>query len=208
MIGLLGRKKGMAAVFEDGRHTAVTVLEVGPCPVVQVKTSDRDSYNAIQLAFEPIRPKLVTKPRAGHFGKSGVEPHRVLSEFRDFSGDYKPGDILKVDLFEPGDTVHVTGVSKGRGFTGVVKRYGFKTPNQTHGTHESFRGTGSIGAGSSPARVWPGKKMPGRMGGVRVTTKNLKVLRVDSENGLMVVKGAVPGATGGLIRIRKAGSET
>lgn len=208
MIGLLGRKKGMLSVFENGRHIAVTVLEVGPCPVVQVKTSDRDSYNALQLAFEPIRQKLVTKPRSGHFDKSGVKPHRVLSEFRDFTGDYNTGDVLKVDLFEPGDTVHITGVSKGRGFTGVVKRYGFKTPNQTHGTHESFRGTGSIGSASYPARVWPGKKMPGRMGGVNVTVKNLKVVRVDSENGLLLIKGAVPGASGGLIRIRKADSKT
>jgi len=205
MIGLLGRKKGMASVFKDGKLTAVTVLEVGPCPVVQVKTISKDKYEALQIAFDPIRPKLVTRPRAAHFSKAGVQPHRILREFRNFDGDYKVGDVLKVNLFELGDKIDVIGVSKGRGFTGVIKRHGFTRPNQSHGTHEAFRGPGSIGNASSPARVWPGKRMPGRMGGDRVTIKNLTVIKVDTENDLMMVKGAIPGAPGGLIRVRKTG---
>jgi len=134
-----------------------------------------------------------------------VEPHRILREFRNFTGEHKPGDVLQVDLFKPGDLVNVTGVSKGRGFAGVIKRHGFSRPGQTHGTHEAFRGPGSIGAASFPARVWPGQKMPGRMGGKRFTVKNLVVIKVDPDSGLMMVKGAVPGAPGGIVNIRKVG---
>jgi len=205
MIGLLGRKKGMASIFDDGKLTAVTILEVGPCPVVQIKTAQRDRYNALQLAFEPVRPKLANRPLIGHFERAGVEPYRVLVEFRNFSGDYKPGDVLNVGLFESGDVVDITGISKGRGFAGVVKRYGFSCPPQSHGTHEQFRGPGSIGNASYPGRVWPGKRMPGRMGGNRITVKNLRVLKIDTEKGMMLVKGAIPGAPGGLVRIRKSG---
>ncbi len=205
MIGLLGRKKGMASIFDDGKLTAVTVIEAGPCPVVQVKTPERNKYSALQLAFDPVRSNLANKPRSGHFEKAGVKPHRILVEFRDFEGDHKPGDVLKVDLFETGDRIDVTGISKGRGFAGVIKRYGFKSPGQTHGTHEQFRGPGSIGNASYPARVWPGKRMAGRMGNKRVTVKNLRVIKIDSDKGLMMVKGAIPGAPGGLIRIRKTG---
>ncbi|NQU05691.1 MAG: 50S ribosomal protein L3 [Calditrichaeota bacterium] len=206
MIGLLGRKKGMASVFvHDGKQIAVTVLEVGPCPVVQVKTTERDKYNSIQLAFDPIRPKLVNRPASGHFESAGVIPHRLLREFRDFEGEYKAGDVLKADIFKDGDIVHVTGVSKGRGFAGVIKRHGFTRPNQSHGTHEAFRGPGSIGQASYPARVWPGKRMPGRMGGARVTIKNLPVVKVDVEKSLIMVKGAVPGPPGSYISLRKAG---
>lgn len=206
MIGLLGRKKGMASIFDDnGKRIAVTVLEVGPCPVIQVKTPDKDKYKSLQLGFEPIRPKLVNSPLKGHFDKAGVVPYRILREFKDFDGEYKSGDELNIDLFKTGDIVHVTGTSKGRGFTGVVKRYGFSRPNQSHGTHEQFRGPGSIGQASYPARVWPGKRMAGRMGGVSVTVKNLCIIKIDTDKGLMMVKGAVPGAPGGVVRIRKVG---
>ncbi|MDP8228092.1 MAG: 50S ribosomal protein L3 [Candidatus Electryoneaceae bacterium] len=207
MITLLGRKKGMGAVFDDeGRHTPVTVLEVGPCQVLQVKTVESDGYAAVQTGFELINPKLVNKPRAGHFNRAGTKPYRLLREFRyDGNREFKTGEMLKVDHFKPGDLVIVTGTSKGRGFAGVIKRHGFHRPKQTHGTHESFRGTGSIGACSYPARVFPGKKMPGRMGGGSVTVKNLVVVDVDVEKGLLMVKGAVPGPPGGFIKVRKSG---
>lgn len=206
MIGLIGRKKGMSAVFDDsGKNIPVTIIEAGPCPVVQVKTEDTDRYNALQVGFDPVRPKLTTRPRIGHFKRAELEPYRILQEFKDFDGQYKPGDILKADLFKTGDLIEVTGVSKGKGFAGVIKRHGFSRPNQSHGTHEAFRGPGSIGAASYPARVWPGQKMPGRLGGKRVTVKNLRVVKVDVERGLLLVKGAVPGAPGSFISIRKKG---
>ncbi|MCF7810354.1 50S ribosomal protein L3 [bacterium] len=206
MIGLLGRKKGMASIFTpNGGQIPVTVLEAGPCPVVQVKTVERDKYKAVQLAFDPIRPKLVNRPLTGHFEKANLEPHRLLKEFRDFEGDYNSGDVLKADIFKDGDIIHVTGISKGRGFAGVIKRHGFSRPNQTHGTHEAFRGPGSIGQASYPARVWPGKKMPGRMGGTRVTVKNLFIMKVDADKGLILVRGAVPGAPGSYVSLHKAG---
>ena len=152
-----------------------------------------------------MRRKRVTRPLIGHFERRGLEPHRVLRELRDFEGEYAPGAVLKVDLFRPGDLIAVSGVSKGRGFAGVIKRHGYSRPNQSHGTHEAFRGPGSIGAASFPARVWPGHKMAGRMGGAKVTVKNLRVVKVDVENHLLMVKGAVPGAPGGYLVIRKIG---
>jgi len=206
MIALLGRKKGMASFFDDrGRNTAVTILEAGPCPILQRKTSESDGYNAVQIGFEKIRPKLATKPLLGHFKRAGQAPHRLVRELRDFSGAGKVGDVLTVQLFQPGDKVAVTGVSKGRGFMGVVKRHNFKCPNQTHGTHESFRGSGSVGQSSDPSRIWAGMRMPGHMGAEKVTVKNLKVLKIDAEKGLLMVKGAVPGAPNGIVIIRKQG---
>lgn len=204
MIGLLGRKKGMGAIFDEtGRQTPVTVIEVGPCPVVQVKSDDKDGYSALQIGFDQIKQKHATIPVINHFKRAGLEPYRVLHEFRNFEGEHKIGEVLKVDLFQPGDYVEITGVSKGRGFAGVIKRHGFSRPNQSHGTHESFRGGGSIGAASYPARVWPGHKMPGRMGNRKVTVKNLHVVKVDTDNGLLLVKGSIPGARGGYLSIRK-----
>lgn len=204
MIGILGRKKGMGAVYDsNGRNIPVTVIAVGPCPVVQIKAKNADGKSTVQLGFEKTKSKHVTKAKLGHLKKANVEPLRFLREFQNFDGDPSVGDVLKVDVFNTGDFVDVTGVSKGRGFMGVIKRYGFNQPPATHGTHESFRGGGSIGAGSSPARVWPGLKMAGRMGGTNVTVKNLSIMKIDVENGLLVVKGAVPGATGGLVIIRK-----
>lgn len=204
MIGLLGRKKGMSSIFDqNGKNTPVTVIEAGPCPVVQVKTEQIDGYSAFQLGFDSTREKLVTRPLRGHFKKSLTKPVKLLREFRNMDCEYKAGDTIRADIFKPGDMVDVTGMPKGRGFAGVIKRHGFHSPNQTHGTHEAFRGPGSIGSASFPARVWPGQKMPGRMGGRNVTVKNLRVLKVDTDKGLVVVKGAVPGAPGGYLFIKK-----
>jgi len=204
MIGLIGRKKGMGSTFDAaGKRIAVTVIEAGPCPVTQVKTPESDGYSALQLGFGSIRPKLVTKPLLGHFSKSVDKPYRYLHEFRNFSEDHKAGDVLTVEMFKPGDLVHLTGKSKGRGFTGVIKRHGFHMPPASHGTHEKFRGGGSVGSASYPAKVWRGHKMPGRMGNVMTTVKNLKVVRVDVENSLIVLKGAVPGVNGGCLYIRR-----
>jgi len=206
MITLLGRKKGMGGVFDaTGKHTPVTVLEIGPCPVVQVKTVGKDGYSAVQIGFEEARPQAVTKPHAGHFKRSAVNPTRTLQEFHYDGDDLHEGDVLDVGHFKQGDKITVSGVSKGRGFQGSIKRHNFGRPVQSHGTHEIFRGTGSIGSHSYPARVWPGQKMPGRMGGKRATVKNLLVVDVDVANRLLMVKGAIPGAPGGLLSIRKAG---
>jgi len=207
MIGLLGKKKGMSALFDKGRYTPVTVLEVGPCPVVRVienKKPDGSEYRALQLGFDATTEKKLNKPDAGQFKKSGATPQKVLREFKNFPGEHKAGDLLTVELFKVGDKVDVIGVSKGHGYTGVIKRHHFGRPNQTHGTHEAFRGPGSIGSHSYPARTWPGQRMAGRDGGDRVTVKNLVVVNVDVENGLLLVRGAVPGAPGGLVTVRKA----
>ncbi len=205
MIGLLGRKKGMTAIFNNGRYTPVTVLEVGPCPVLQVKTPEKDGYKALQLGFEPKKLKHSLKPELGRLKNTNLTPHRFLKEFNGYEGEHKVGEVIKVnDVFTEGEMVDVIGVSKGRGFAGVVKRHHFGRPNQSHGTHEIFRGTGSIGAHSFPARTWPGQKMPGRMGGKRITVKNLKVIQINAEKGLMLVKGAVPGAPGGVVTVRKS----
>lgn len=204
MIGMLGKKKGMTSLYDqDGKQLSVTVIEVGPCPIVQVKTEEKDGYSALQLGFDSIREKNVTKPVLGHFKKNNIAPKRHLGEFKYDIEGHKVGDTLDVSVFKPGDIVNVIGTSKGRGFSGVIKRHGFHRPNQSHGTHENFRGAGSIGAGSYPGRVFPGVRMPGRYGGARITTKNLKVVRVDVENSLLILKGAVPGKNGGLIRIEK-----
>lgn len=203
MISLLGRKKGMSAIYDAaGKRTPVTVIELGPCPVVQVKASDKNGYDAVQIAFDPIKPQKTTKPLQGHFRTAGVEPHRLVREVRNFSKQVKPGEVLRADVFKIGDYVDVIGTSKGRGFAGVIKRHGFHRPNQSHGTHENFRGSGSIGAGSYPGRVFPGVKMAGRMGGERVTVKNLRVVKVDAENNILVVSGPVPGAQGGYVTVR------
>jgi len=210
MIGLLGRKKGMTALFDKGNNIPVTVLEVGPCPVVRViqaKRPNGTAYNAIQLGFDAVAEKKLTKPDAGQFKKAGVEPQKVLREFKDFPGEHKAGEVLTVDLFKVGDKVDVIGTSKGHGFTGVIKAHHFHRPNQTHGTHEAFRHGGSIGQHSYPARTWPGMKMAGRHGGVQRTTKNLLIVGIDAEKSLLLVRGAVPGAAGGLITVRKAHKE-
>ena len=192
----------MTRVFEeDGTAVPVTVIEAGPCVVTRVKTKDTDGYEAVQLGFEPAKKKALTKPVVGQFDKIGAAPMRRLREFRvDNPGDYEVGQEIKVDVFEPGQLINVTGWSRGRGFQGVTKRHGMSTGRQTHG-NRNHRKPGSIGQSATPARVWKGKKLPGRMGGGRVTVKDLSVVNVDSKKNLLLVRGAVPGAANGYLLI-------
>jgi len=202
--GLIGRKMGMTQVFgEDGKHVPVTVIQAGPCPVVEVREKTRHGYNALQLGFEP-KTKNVTKPQAGHFKKAGVPTLRVLKELRLEKVDgYKVGQTLTVGLFSPDELVDVSGVSKGKGFQGGVKRHGWHGGGASHGSM-FHRAPGSIGASSDPSRVWPGHRLPGRMGGDRRTVLNLRVVRVFPEQNLLVVRGAVPGPIGSLVVVRKS----
>ena len=204
-LGLIARKRGMTQVFgDDGNAIPVTVLEAGPCTVVQVKTEAHDGYEALQIGFEPKKKKHVTKPMAGHFKKADVAATRALREVRLKSVEgYRAGQTLTVDLFKPGELVDVIGVTKGRGFQGGVKRYGWYGGDATHGSM-FHRAPGSIGASSDPSRVFPGHHLPGRMGADRVTVPHLEVVRVMPEQTLLIVKGAVPGATGGLVMVRKS----
>jgi large subunit ribosomal protein L3 len=206
--GLIARKRGMTQVFaDDGNSVPVTVLEAGPCTVVQVKTRASDGYDALQIGFEPKR-KNVRKPMAGHFKKAGVGATRILREVRLESVDgYQVGQTLTVDLFKPGELVDVTGLRKGRGFQGGMKRHGWTGGEATHGSM-FHRAPGSIGASSDPSRVFPGHRLPGRMGAVQVTTPHLEIVRVLPEQHLLVVKGAIPGATGGLLLVRKSQKES
>lgn len=191
---------------EDDRLVPVTVIEAGPCVVSQVKTVETDGYNAIQVAFGDIRPDKVNKPQAGHFERAGVEPKRHVREIRlDDAPEAKTGDTIKVDIFEPGSRVHVTGTSKGKGFAGVVKRHGFRGGRASHGSH-FHRAPGSIGQAATPSRVFKGQRMPGRMGGETVTVRNLEVVQVDAEQNLLLVKGAVPGGKNSILMIRSAGA--
>lgn len=202
--GLIGRKMGMTQVFgEDGKHVPVTVIQAGPCPVVEVREKARHGYNALQLGFEP-KTKNVTKPQAGHFKKAGVPTLRVLKELRlEKVEGYKVGQTLTVEMFSPDELVDVSGVSKGKGFQGGVRRYGWSGGDATHGSM-FHRAPGSIGASSDPSRVWPGHHLPGRMGGDRRTVLNLRVVRVFPERNLLVVRGAVPGPIGSLVVVRKS----
>ncbi len=204
-VGLIARKRGMTQVFgDDGNAIPVTVLEAGPCTVVQVKTEARDGYEALQIGFEPKKKKNVTKPMAGHFKKANVPATRVLREVRLKTVEgYQVGQTLTVDLFKPGELVDVMGVTKGRGFQGGVKRHGWYGGDATHGSM-FHRAPGSIGASSDPSRVFPGHHLPGRMGADRITVPHLEVVRVMPEQNLLLVKGAIPGATGGLVMVRKS----
>jgi large subunit ribosomal protein L3 len=202
--GILGRKIGMTQVFdEEGHAVPVTVLEAGPCRVAQTKTPEKDGYTAAQLAFgEAKRPN---KPTAGHYAKAGITPARHLAELRlDSLEEYALGSEVKADIFEAGEMVDVIGVTKGKGFAGAMKRHGFKGLSSSHGTQKKHRSPGSIGACATPARVFKGVRMAGHMGNVRVTTLNLKVIKVDPERNLMLVRGAVPGPRGGLVMVRTA----
>jgi large subunit ribosomal protein L3 len=200
--GILGTKLGMTQVFDDeARVVPVTVIKAGPCPVVQVRDKGRDGYGAVQLGFGAV--KRVNKPLAGHFAKAGVEPTRHLVEVR-LTGDHSLGDVVTVAQFTPGEYVDATGTSKGKGFAGVMKRHGFSGLGAGHGTHKVHRAPGSIGACATPSRVFPGQRMPGRMGNERVTVQSLEIVAVDAERNLLLVKGAVPGANGSLILIRDA----
>lgn len=200
--GILGKKLGMTQVFDDtGNAVPVTVVQAGPCVVVQVKTPERDGYEAVQVGLEPAR--RANRPRRGHFARAGVEPLRYLREFR-FEGaaQLEPGQSITVELFEPGDQVDVTGISKGKGFAGGVKRHGFGRGPMTHGS-KYHRGPGSLQSRDA-ARVFKGRKLPGRMGGARVTVQNLEVVRVDPERHLLLIRGAVPGPRGALLQVRAA----
>ena len=201
---IIGKKVGMTQIFdENGKVIPVTVVEVGPCVVSQKKTVETDGYNAVQIGFGDVRPKLVNKPMKGHFDKSDVAPKKVLKECRfDDISSYNVGDIIKADIFENGEKVDVIGTSKGKGYAGVIKRWNFRRLKETHGTGPTVRKGGSIGACSDPSRVFKGKKMAGHLGAERVTVQNLKIAKIDSENNLIAIKGAVPGPNGGIVLIR------
>ena len=196
-IGVVGRKCGMTRVFtEDGNSIPVTVIEVTPNRVSQVKTAQTDGYDAVQVTVGARRASRVTAAQAGHFAKAGVEAGRTVREFRAEAGDLVPGASIAADLFQAGQMVDVTGVSKGKGFQGVVKRWNFSMQDATHGNSLSHRAPGSIGQNQTPGRVFKGKKMAGHMGAERVTVQNLEVVRVDADKNLLLVRGPVPGATG------------
>jgi large subunit ribosomal protein L3 len=206
MIGIIGKKVGMTSVYQpDGKYVACTVVEAGPCRVTQVKELEKDGYAAVQLGFDDKKEKSSNKPEIGHFKKAGSGPKRKLVEIRDFEKSVKQGDDLLVsDLFAEGDLIDITGVSKGKGFQGVVKRHGFAgVGGQTHGQHNRLRHPGSLGASSDPSKVMKGMRMAGRTGNDTVTVQNLKVLKVLSENNLIVIKGAVPGAKGSYLILKK-----
>jgi len=205
MAGLIGKKIGMTRIFhEDGSAVPVTVVEAGPCPVVQVKTLETDGYEAIQLGFGAQKAKRASKPEAGHAGKAGLEDTpSILREFVPAEGEtFEPGQNITVEVFEPGDSVKVTGTSKGRGFQGVMKRHGFHGRPGSHG-HPKARIPGSMGPGTDPSRVIKGKKLPGQMGGVRKTISNLEVVKVDPERNLLFVRGGIPGSRHSYVLITK-----
>ncbi|PWM45096.1 MAG: 50S ribosomal protein L3 [Clostridiales bacterium] len=203
--GIIGRKIGMTQLFtENGSVVPVTVIEAGPCAVVQKKTAENDGYSSVQLGFEDIREKLVVKPRKGQFDKAQVAYKRVLKELKlDNSEELNVGDLIKADVFVPGDKVDVTGVSKGKGYQGTIKRHGFHTGPMAHGSGY-HRHQGSMGANTDPSRVMKGKGMPGHMGSEQVTIQNLNIVKVDVENNLIAIKGAIPGPNGGLVVVKTA----
>jgi large subunit ribosomal protein L3 len=206
VTGLLGEKLGMTQVWDaDNRLVPVTVVKAGPCVVTQVRTPDRDGYSAVQLAFGAIDPRKVNKPDAGHFEKAGVTPRRHVVELRtDDSSEYTLGQEVTVEVFEDGQLVDVTGTTRGKGFAGVMKRHGFHGVGASHGAHRNHRKPGSIGGCATPGRVFKGMKMAGRMGHDRQTTQNLSVFATNAEQGLLLIKGAVPGPKGGLVFVRSA----
>ena len=206
MKGILGTKLGMTQVFdESNRIVPVTVVKAGPCVVTQVRTDENDGYQAVQLAFGAIDPRKVNKPETGHFAKAGVTPRRHVAELRTSdAGEYTVGQEITAEVFEGGSVVDVTGTTKGHGTAGVMKRHGFHGLGAGHGVQRKHRSPGSIGACATPARVFKGVRMAGRMGHARVTTQNLTVHRVDAESGLLLIKGAVPGPKGGLVFVRTA----
>ncbi len=203
--GIIGKKLGMTQVFDEaGRAIPVTVILTGPAHVVQIKTIDKDGYNAVQLAMEELKPQHVKKAIKGHFDKAKIKPMKHLAEFRlDDISNVKIGDVFDASLFEEGEKVDVQGISKGKGFQGVIKRYGQKRGRMSHGS-KFHRKPGSIGASSTPSRVFKNKQMPGRMGGVLVTTQNLLVVKVDKDKNVILVKGSIPGPKKSIVRIKNA----
>jgi len=203
--GIVGEKLGMTQIFVETRAVPVTVLKAGPCVVAQVRTSDVDGYDAVQLAYGQTRPRDVNRPSKGHFDRSGSEPMRHLVELRtDDASTYTPGQQVTAEMFSAGDLVDVVGVSKGKGFSGVMKRHGFAGLRASHGVERKHRAPGSIGACATPSRVFKGMPMAGQTGNQRVTVLNLEVVRSDAERGLLLVRGAVPGPNGGLVMVRSA----
>ncbi len=204
--GVLGEKLGMTQVFDaNNRMVPVTVVKAGPCVVTQVRTPEVDGYSAVQIAFGAVDPRKVTKPEAGHFAKAGVPPRRYLVEIRtDDASSYTPGQEITTDVFAAGAKIDAIGTSKGKGYAGVMKRHNFKGLGAGHGVQRKHRSPGSIGACATPARVFKGTRMAGRMGAVRTTTLNLTVHAVDAERGLLLIKGAVPGPRGGMVLVRTA----
>ncbi|PWG79992.1 50S ribosomal protein L3 [Pararcticibacter amylolyticus] len=205
MSGIIGKKVGMTSIFDaEGRNIPCTVIEAGPCVVTQVRTVEKDGYEAVQLAFDEKKEKNTTQQLKGHFAKANTTPKRKLVEFKTFEDEKNLGDTITVDLFAEGDFVDVVGTSKGKGFQGVVKRHGFSGVGmQTHGQHNRLRAPGSLGASSWPSRVFKGMRMAGRTGGARVKVQNLQVLKVYSEQNLIVVSGSVPGAKGSYVIVDK-----
>ena len=205
MRGLIGKKIGMTRIFNSiGQCVPVTVLQVGPCHVTQIKTVKDDGYDAIQIGFLELKEKHTTKPILGHFKKNNVSPAKVLAEFQSVPiFEYKLGQIFNVSLFNEGDFVSVSGKSKGRGFSGTIKKYSFSTQRKTHGQGDTHRHVGSIGAASDPSRVFPGKKMPGRYGNSTISVKGLEVIKVNESKNQLLVKGSVPGASNGIIYVTK-----
>ena len=205
MPGLIGKKIGMTSVFSvEGRNIPCTVIEAGPCIVSQVRTIEKDGYEAVQLGFQEKKEKHATKPEIGHFKKAGTTPKKKLVEFDGFGDDVKLGDIITVDMLEPQNFIDITGISKGKGFQGVVRRHGFGGVGEsTHGQHNRLRAPGSVGASSYPSRVFKGMRMAGRMGGAKITVQNIEVLKVIPENNLVIVKGSVPGANGSYLILLK-----
>lgn len=202
--GIIGRKVGMTQIFDEkGNVIPVTVIEAGPCAVTQIKTTETDGYNAVQLGFTDVKERKVTKPQAGLAKKTGVSAKKHLKEFRleDVSG-YNVGDTVTADIFAAGEKVDVTGITKGRGYTGAVKRWNAKTLRMTHGTGPIHRQPGSMGANSTPSRIYKNKHMAGQYGNEQVTVLNLEVAKIDAEKNILAVKGAIPGARGGIVFIR------
>jgi large subunit ribosomal protein L3 len=207
--GILGAKLGMTQVWDNGKVVPVTVVQAGPCVVTQVRTADKDGYSAVQLAFGAIDPRKVNKPETGHFAKSGAAPRRHLVELRTTdASEYTLGQEVTVETFQPGQPIDVTGKTKGKGFAGVMKRHGFHGLRASHGVERKHRSPGSIGACATPGRVFKGVRMAGRMGGVRFTAQNLTIQAVDTDENLILVRGAIPGPTGGLVLIRSAAKKT
>jgi len=205
MPGLIGKKIGMTSVFSvEGKNIPCTVIEAGPCIVSQVRTIEKDGYTAVQLGFQEKKEKHATKPEIGHFKKAGTTPKKKLVEFEGFGDDVQLGDIITVDMFEASSFINVSGVSKGKGFQGVVRRHGFGGVGEsTHGQHNRLRAPGSIGASSYPSRVFKGMRMAGRMGNDKITVQNIEVLKVIPESNLVIVKGSVPGCKGSYLILLK-----
>ena len=205
MAAIIGKKVGMTQVFqEDGTRVPVTVIEAGPCTVTALRVPDRDGYEALQLSFGEVAERKLPKAQLGHLKKAGAPPSRTLVEFRDEAGERQVGDQVTVADFEAGQRVKVSGTGVGKGFQGTIRRHGFSRGPVSHGSH-NVRAPGSIGASADPARVWPGMRMPGRMGGKRATQRRLEVVEVDAERNLLLVRGAVPGPKGGTVEVRSDG---